>query len=207
VSVLNNRSVCINKIELFNIDSQINNEFLSYLPYIISWHQITSLRIENPFDLFQLRFLVSKMINLRTLELDYDFYRDSEDNLKNLNIIDLLNDTSLCNMLMTNGLQKLSLVTDWKHPDTIEIASLIVKQLSHLEIIELTCFNREVPETLHILMNGLPKLNFIIFRSGLRNKNELHSKLGDLQKHNIRAYRMEYCNALPYGAAVLYVWL
>jgi len=108
---------------------------------------------------------------------------------------------------MSNGIQKLSLYTDWKHPDTIEIASLIVKQLPHLEIIELNCFNSEVPETLHILMNGLPKLNFIIFHGDLRSTNELHSKLRDLQKHNIRAYRMEYCNPLPYGPAVLYVWL
>ncbi len=200
--------MCINKIELFDINSQIINEFLSYLPNIISWHQITLLRIENPFDLFQLRFLVSKMINLRTLELDYDFYRDSEDNLKNLNIIDLLNDTSLCNMLMSNGLQKLSLVTDSEHPDTIDIAYLIVKQLPHLEIIELNCCNSEVPETLHILMNGLTKLNFIIFQGALRSTNDLHSKLRDLQKYNIRAYRMEYCNVIPYhGTAVLYVWL
>jgi hypothetical protein len=108
---------------------------------------------------------------------------------------------------MSNGLQKLSLVTDSEHPETIDIACLIVKQLPHLEIIELNCFNKEVPETLHILMNGLPKLNFIIFHGFLRSTNELHSKLRDLQKHNIRAYRMEYCNLSPYDGAVLYVWL
>lgn len=188
--------------------SQINNEFLFSLPNIISWHQITSLRIVSPSDLIQLRFIVSKMINLRTLELDYDFYRNSEHVSKKLNIIDLLDDTSLCNMLTSNGLQKLSLDTPSENTDTIDIAPLIVKQLPHLEIIKLNCYNRQVPETLHILMNGLPKLNFVIFHGELADVNELHSKLRDLQKYNMRAYRIDYCNPFPhYGIAVLYVWL
>jgi hypothetical protein len=41
---------------------------------------------------------------------------------------------------------------------------------------------------------------------GLRSVNELHSKLRDLQKYNMRAYRMEYFDPLPYyGAEALYV--
>jgi hypothetical protein len=92
--------------------------------------------------------------------------------------------------------------------DMTDIASLIVKQLPHLKIIELNCHNRQVPETIHILMNGLPKLNFIIFHGGLRSVNELHSELRDLQKCNMRAYQMEYCNPLPYyEVGALYVWL
>jgi hypothetical protein len=109
---------------------------------------------------------------------------------------------------MSNGLQKLYLYTELEHPGTTEIASLIVKQLPHLKIIELNCHNRQVPETLHILMSDLLELNFVIFHGYLSNVNELHSKLRDLQKSNMRAYRMEYCEPLPgYGDGALYVWL
>jgi hypothetical protein len=188
--------------------SQINNEFLSYLPILISWHHITLLSIVNPFDLSKLRFLVSKMINLRTLDLTYDFYYTTKYDSKKLNIVDLLNDTSLCKMLMSNGLQKLHLDACWKHPDTTEIASLIIKQLPHLKIIELNCYNVQVPETLHILMSGLPELNFIVFDSYCGGVNELHSELRDLQKSNMRTYRMEHCDPLPgYALGALYVWL
>ncbi|CAF4530701.1 unnamed protein product, partial [Rotaria sp. Silwood2] len=137
------------------------------------------------------------MIHLRSLELHYHFNYNVDDDSNNQNLMKLFNDTSLCNILMSNGLQKLHLYTDWKYPDTIIITSLIVKRLSHLEIIELNCHNSsQVPETLHILMNGLPKLNFIIFHGFLTGENQQESKMRDLQKHCRRAYRMEYRGSL-----------
>jgi hypothetical protein len=185
--------------------SQMKDEFLSYLPTIASYHQITSLTIDDPLDLRQLRLILSKMINLRTLQLNYHFDYDSNDDSNKQNLIDLLNDTSLCNILMSNGLQKLHLYTDWEYPDMIGIASLIVKQLPHLQIIELNCHDSQVPETLHILMNGLSKLTFLTFNGGWGGGNQPHSKMRDLQKYSTCAYRLEYDNALA-GDEMLYVW-
>lgn len=204
----NNRSVSVNQITFFQMASEINNEFLSYLPITISWHHITSLNIHNPFDLSQLRFLVSNMTHLRTLELNHDDNRISEFDSKDINIIDLLNDTSLCNTLMSHGLQRLNLDTNGNHPGTTDIASLIVKQLPHLKIIEFNCHNEQALQTLHILMNDLLQLSFIIFHCPLTSIGGLHSNLSDLQTYNGRAYRMEYTNAFPWvEAGTLYVWL
>jgi hypothetical protein len=186
--------------------SQINDEFLSYLLTIAPWHQIISLKIDDPLDLCQLRSLLSKMINLRTLQLHYHFDYDFDDDSNKQNLIDLFNDTSLCNILMSNGLQKLFLYTDSGYPDMTNIAFLIVKQLPHLQIIELCINNIQMFETLLILMNGLPKLNFVIFHGGLEDGNQEHSKMRVLRKYSTRAYRMEHCNLLD-GAEMLYVWL
>jgi len=186
--------------------SKIKDEFLFYLPTIASWHQITSLTIEDPLDLCELCLLLSKMINLRTLQLNYYFNFDSDDDWNKQNLINLFNDASLCNILMSNGLQKLHLYTNWEYPDMISIAFLIVKRLPHLQIIDLNCHNGQVPETLHILMNGLPKLNFLTFHGGWGGGSQPYSKMRDLQKHNTRTYRMEYYDELD-GGAMLYVWL
>jgi hypothetical protein len=181
VPVLKNRLVYINKIIMNGTYPEMNDEIFCYLPIITPWHQITSLRIDDPLDLYQLRLVLSKMINLRTLHLNYHFDYDSDNDSNNQNLIDLLNDT-LCNILMINGLQKLDLYMNWKHPDMISIASLIVKQLPHLQIIELNCATSQVPETLDILMNGLLKLNFIIFHGRLGFVSEVESKIHDLRK-------------------------
>ncbi|CAF4449017.1 unnamed protein product [Rotaria sp. Silwood2] len=207
VPALNNCLACINNITLDGRRSQINDEFLSYLPTVVSWHQITSLTIGDPSDLCQLGLLLSKMIHLRSLELHYHFDYDFDDDSNKQNLIHLFNDTSLCNILMSNGLQKLHLYTNWDYPDIISIAYLIVKQLPQMEIIELNCHNSsQVPETLHILMNGLPKLNFIIFHGFLTGENQQESKMRDLQKHCRRAYRMEYRGSLT-DVTILNIWL
>ncbi|CAF4685277.1 unnamed protein product [Rotaria sp. Silwood2] len=206
-TALNNRLTCINKITLDGRCSQTNDEFLSYLLTIVSCRQITSLTIDDSFDLCQLRLLLSKMIHLRTLELFYHFDYDLDDERNKQNVIKLFNDTSLCNILMSNGLKKLHFYTDWEYPDMIGIVSLIVKQLPHLEIIELNYHNgSQVPETLHILINGLPKLNFIIFHVCLTGENEQESKMRDLPNHCKRAYRMENLRELA-DAQILHVWL
>ncbi|CAF0774666.1 unnamed protein product [Rotaria sordida] len=204
---LNNRLTCINQITLDGRYSQTNDECLSYLLTIVSCQQITSLTIDDPFDLCQLRLLLSKTIHLRTLELLYYFDYDLDDERNKQNVIKLFNDTSLCNILMSNGLKKLHFYTDWQYPDTIGIVSLIVKQLPHLEIIELNCHDgSQVPETLHILINGLPKLNFIIFHTLLTGENEQESKMRDLPNRCKRAYRLENLRELAH-ATILHVWL
>ncbi|CAF4472379.1 unnamed protein product [Rotaria sp. Silwood2] len=68
--------------------------------------------------------------------------------------------------------------------------------------------NNQVPEALHILINGLPKLNFLIFRGGLTGGNQQHSKMRDLWKNSTRAYRMECYNPLiNIDESILYLWL
>ncbi|CAF4046120.1 unnamed protein product, partial [Rotaria sp. Silwood1] len=206
VPVLNNRAACVNKIIMDSIPSQDNDEFLSYLPTVVSWHQITSLSIDDPFNLAQLHLLFLQTTNLRTLQLDCSLNPDSKDDSKEQNVIDLLNDASLCNILMSNGLQRLNLDMNWEHPNMTDIAVLIVKRLPHLQVIELDCNNTQVPETLDILMKGLPKLNFIIFHGGLRSDVEEFTRMRDLRKYSTRAYRTENYYWSAYGA-ILYVGL
>ncbi|CAF4898421.1 unnamed protein product [Rotaria sp. Silwood1] len=207
VPTLNNRLTYVNNITLNGRRSQIDNEFLCYLRTIISWHQIISLTIDDSFDLCQLSLILSKMIHLRSLELHYHFNYNVDDDWNNQNLMKLFNDTSLCNILTSNGLQKLHLYTNWEYPDTIIIASLIVKRLPHLEIIELNCHNSsQVPETLHILMNGLPKLNFIIFHAFLTGEKQQELKMQDLQKHCTRTYRIEDLEPLA-DMTIIHIWL
>ncbi|CAF3639615.1 unnamed protein product [Rotaria socialis] len=206
-TAVNNRLTCINQIALGGGCSPANDELLSYLLTIVSCRQITSLTIDDPFDLCQLRLLLSKMIHLRTLELFYHFNYDLDDERNKQNVIKLFNDILLCNILMSNGLKKLHFYTDWEYPDMIGIVSLIVKQLPHLEIIEINCHNSShIPEILHIVINGLPQLNFIVFHGWLTGENEQESKMRDLPNHCKRAYRMENLREVA-DATILQVWL
>jgi hypothetical protein len=50
---------------------QINDEFLSLPLPIVPWHQVTSLKIVQPFNSIHLHFLFSQTANLRILELHY----------------------------------------------------------------------------------------------------------------------------------------
>jgi hypothetical protein len=187
-----------------------NDEYFSYLQSTISWHKITSLSIIELSNLCQLRWLISKMIDLRTLELM--FYCNIGDiNLKMENLINFLNDTSLCNMLMSNGLKRLYVNTHWKIPDLTEFVSLIVKQLPQLEIIEFRCENDDdiqLPEALHIFINGLSKLNFLIWYGDWRGGNEQYSKMCDLRKISMRSYQIEqYIPSEIIDETILFCWL
>jgi len=64
---------------------------------------------------------------------------------------------------MSNRLQKLNLYTDREYPDMIGIASLIVKRLPLLQIMELNFHSSQVPETLHIPMNDHLIIDFSHF--------------------------------------------
>ncbi|CAF3595229.1 unnamed protein product [Rotaria sordida] len=150
-------------------------------------------------------YSLSRALNNRLTCINQITLDDDERNKQN--VIKLFNDTSLCNILMSNGLKKLHFYTDWQYSDMIGIVSLIVKQLPHLEIIELNCHDgSQVPETLHILINGLPKLNFIIFHTLLTGENEQESKMRDLPNRCKRAYRLENLRELAH-ATILHVWL
>ncbi|CAF0738379.1 unnamed protein product [Adineta steineri] len=208
--ILNNRSIYINKIYIDCGNIEMNDEYLSYLPNIISWYTITSLTINDPLDSCQLRCLVSKMINLRTLELN-GCYNNKDANSNTENLITFLNNISLCNIRMSYGLQKLYFDMSWEISDMIGIASLIVKQFPQLQIIEFGCHNScdiHLPEALHILINGLPKLNFLIFHGGLKGGKEQYSKMRDLWRNSMRPYRMEwYIPSIIIDVPVLYFWL
>ncbi|UJR14510.1 hypothetical protein I4U23_001506 [Adineta vaga] len=208
--ISNNCSTDINKITINCRDIELNDKYFSYLQTIVSFHKITSLIINNPFSLCQLHLLLSKMINLRTLELM--FCCDNEDiDLKMEDLTNFLNDTSLCNMLMSNGLQKLYFYTHCKIPDLICFVSLIVKQLSRLQIIEFSCENTndiQLPEALHILINGLSKLNFLICHGSLRGGEEQYSKMCILWKNSIHPYRIEqYIPSEIIDETILFCWL
>ncbi|CAF4300244.1 unnamed protein product [Rotaria sp. Silwood2] len=82
-----------------------------------------------------------------------------------------------------------------------KLLSMLCHQCSYTYIVQ--C---QVPETLHILINGLPKLNFIIFHGVLTGENEQESKMRDLPNHCKRAYRMEDLREHT-NAPILHVWL
>jgi len=184
---------------------QINEEFLSLSPSIVAWHQITSITIAQPFNSIHLYFLFSQTTNLRTLELRYRSEYDTTLNLKEETLIDLLDDTSLCNMLMSNGLRQLNIFLTLKQPNLINTAYLIVERLPHLQIIELKNIDWQATEVSHILINGLEKLNFL----GIRGKwecGQLYEKqLRDLQNLTTRSFRTEVPDTI--AGDQLCIWL
>ncbi|CAF4663269.1 unnamed protein product, partial [Rotaria sp. Silwood2] len=97
---------------------------------------------------------------------------------------------------MSIGLQRLNLYMDWEHTTITDIAFSIVKRLPQLQVIELDFYNSQVPETLDILINRLPKLNFLIVHDGLWQDDQKFSRICDLRKYGTRAYRTEYYSPL-----------
>ncbi|CAF3200297.1 unnamed protein product [Rotaria sp. Silwood2] len=194
-----------NRITMSDYYDKINDEFLSLSPSIVAWNQITSLNIAQPFNSIHLYFLFSQTTNLRTLELHYRSEYDDKRYLKEETLIDLLDDTSLCNMLMSNALRQLNLSPASKQPNLVNIAYLIVERLRHLQVIELQDINWQVTEMSHILINGLSKLNFLTI-SGECNCGQLYEKqLRDLQNSNTRSFRTEVPNTIDEDT--LFVWL
>ncbi|CAF3906964.1 unnamed protein product, partial [Rotaria sp. Silwood1] len=128
---LNSQWLRCNMIRMSDNYDQINDEFLYLSPPIVSWHQVISLIIAQLFNSIHL-LLFSQLTNLRILELHDRSEYASKINLKEETLIDLLNDASLCNMLMSNGLRQLNLITFWNQPNLINNAYLIVERLPHL---------------------------------------------------------------------------
>jgi hypothetical protein len=104
-----------------NDNGQINEKFLSFSPPIVPWHQITALSIAEPFHLNHLHLLLSQATNLRILELHYKAVYDCKIHWEEETLIDLLNDSFLCNMLMSNGLRQLNLFIVWQQSNLLDI--------------------------------------------------------------------------------------
>jgi hypothetical protein len=170
---------------------QINDEFLSLAPSIIAWHQITSLSIAQPYNSTHLFRLFSHTTNLRTLDLHYRSKYDYRRGLDEDALIDLLDDTSLCNMLMSNGLRQLNIFTTPDRSNLLDIAYLIVERLPYLQVIEATTTDDEIVKISHILISGLKKLNFLIIRGCIQYGKINEKRLRDLQNPNTRSFRTE----------------
>ncbi|CAF3946870.1 unnamed protein product [Rotaria sp. Silwood2] len=176
---VNIQSFSCNEIIMRACSDEINDEFLHFSPPLVHWNQVTSLDISQPFNSNHLHLLFSKLINLRTFELHYTSKYD--DNNLNENIfIDLLNDTSLCNMLMSNGLRQLNLFTIWKQSNLLDIAYLIVDRLLDLKIIKLNGYDDKLIEVSHIFINGLSKLSFLTITGCYK-----HGKLYDIRLRDL----------------------
>jgi hypothetical protein len=187
-------------------DDQINEEFLSFSPSIIPWHQIISLYINQPFSSTHLHRLLPKLTNLRILELYYRSKDDVKLNLKDEILINVLDDASLCNILMLNGLQELIL-----HIDTVEafkmlpLAYLIVQRLPYLQVIELDGNDNQLIEMSHIFINNLSKLTFLTLFGCQKHAQLYNRKLHDLHNSNTRRFRTEVPNSTDED--MLFVWL
>jgi hypothetical protein len=184
-----------------------NDKFLSFSPPIVPWHQITSFSIIQPFNSTHLHRVISQMINIRKLELHYQDEDDIEIDWKGETLVNVVNDASLCNMLMSNGLRQLNLFTidDNGKSNWINIAYLIVERLCHLQIIELNGIEDQLIQMAHILINGLFKLNFLTFIGSLQQGKLNEKKLCDLQNSNTRSFRTEVPNTMDYDT--VFIWL
>lgn len=182
-----------------------NERFLCFSPPVVLWHQITSFSIGEPFNGNHLHLLFPQMTNLRTLDLRYRLYLDGTCGLKEETLIDLPNDSFLCNMLMANGLRQLNLFFAWEQPNLLNIAYSIVERLPHLEVVELHGIVRELVEVAHILINGLSKLSVLILGGEFINAKFYDAKLRDLMNSNTRSFRTELFDR-PTGSELL-VWL
>jgi len=185
-------------------DDQINDKFLSLSPNIISWHQITSLKIVQPFNSTYLRVLFSQASNLSTLELHYRSQYDYKIDRKEENLMYLLNDASLCNMLMSKGLRQLNLFFTSDQSNLINIAYLIVERLPHLQVIDLTSITCELTEIPPILIKGLSKLNFLTFIGPYLFGEVCDEELRDLKNSNNRPFRTKTVNTIHEDT--LFIW-
>jgi hypothetical protein len=147
------------------------------------------------------------MTNIRTLELHYQDEDDLEIDWKRETLVNVVNDASLCNVLMSNDLRQLNLFTidDNGKSNWINIAYLIVERLYHLQIIELDGIKDQLMQMAHILINGLLKLNFLTFIGSLQEGKIYEKKLRDLQNSNTHSFQTEVPNTMDYGT--VFVWL
>jgi hypothetical protein len=178
-----------------NDNGQINEKFLSFSPPIVPWHQITALSIAEPFHRNHLHLLLSQATNLRTLELRYKAIWDCKIHWEEETLIDLLNDSFLCNMLMSNGLRQLNLFIVWQQPNLLDIVYSVIARLPHLEIMEIHGHVHEIVEMSHILINGLNKLSFLMLQDISGCAEIYEKKLLDKQRIlNSRSFRTEVPN-------------
>ena len=165
---------------------------ISYLPSIIPWSQIVHLTIKEPLQMGQLHFILSYTSHLHTLELD-EVINDITDLHENerLSTMDLLNNITTCEMLMTNGLRELIFRITSDTPNIIDIAHMIVERLPRLQIIQVHCHHPLLLKFMCILINGLNNLIFLIVECA-RPDNKLYElELLALRTANMRPFRTD----------------
>ncbi|UJR38254.1 hypothetical protein I4U23_030927 [Adineta vaga] len=120
------------------------------------------------------------------------------------NLINLFNDVSLCNKIMSNGLRQLNLFTGWNQPNLIKTAYLIVERLPDLHVLELHGGDELIEMSL-ILIEGLKKLNFLALRCGLVDEKLYETRLRNSQSLNTRLLKTEFFKMNCEDT--LFVWL
>ena len=191
--------------ERFN---EINDALICSSLSIIPWHQITSIHIPQLFNRILLSRLISQLTQIRKLHVEYLDRTYSDPQFKEETLLSILNDASLCAMLMANGLGQLDLSVHKATftSNSIEIANLIVQRLSRLEIITLDGFSDQLLQMTPILINGLPKLTFFTFVGNLEENRMNEKKLYHLQNSITRSFRTEAPNMFWEDNEVL-IWL
>jgi hypothetical protein len=126
------------------------------------------------------------MTNIRTLELHYQDEDDLEIDWKRETLVNVVNDASLCNVLMSNDLRQLNLFTIDDNGELNGIKDQLIQMA-------------------HILINGLLKLNFLTFIGSLQEGKIYEKKLRDLQNSNTHSFQTEVPNTMDYGT--VFVWL
>ena len=198
------RWIHCNEIKIDTGSSIMIDRYLSLASNIICWERITAISFYHPIESRHIRVLFSQMVNLRILTLIYVLDCGS---LEDESLIDLIEDESLCNILMSNGLRQLNLITRESQSNLINLGYRIVRLLPYLEVIEMHGRRQQVEliKMASILINGLSKLSFI----ALSGSDEIHSvykndiTLFDL---NTRSFRMEMSKGFPSGDTLL-IWL
>jgi hypothetical protein len=144
--------------------------------------------------------------NLHILELHYRAIWDFKIHWEEETLIDPLNDSFLCNMLMSNGLRQLNLFIVWQQSNLLDIAYSIIARLPHLEIMEIHGHVDEVVEMSHILINGLDKLSFLTLNGISTCARIYDKKLRDKQRLlNTRFFRTDVPKTIDVG--MLLIWL
>ncbi len=203
---LNKRWLHCNEIMMSYRVDQINGEFLCLSPNIICWDRVTSLCILQPFNSTYLHVLFTQTTNLRILSLIYLLTSHSDELcLRDKTLIDLINDQSLCNILMSHGLRQLNLCICSGHKNLTNLAHLIVDRLPYLEAIQLNMNDVELIEMASIFINGLSKLSFVAL-SGSTDIYSVYQKEITLCNSNTRAFRMEMSNE-GINSNTLLIWL
>ena len=169
---------------------------------IIRWDRIRSIYIVQPFNRVHLHVLLSQAINLRTLNFDYFPKYDQPISSEETS---LLNEKSLCDILMSNGLQQLNLNVDGVESNLIEMAHRIVERLPQLQAIDLICEEGEMIEMVHILINGLVKLNFVTIWGSMERAPFYDKQIRALCSSNTRPFSTEIAKNVDRD--VIFIWL
>jgi hypothetical protein len=185
---------------------ELDDHQISYLPAIVSRHEIVHLTVNDTLKLSQLRLILSHTSRLHTLEFDerISYYEELNPN-ERLLLIDLLDDGLTCSMLMSNGLRKLIFSIPSDMPDCMRIGQMIVERLQRLQLVNIYCCESDVARFLHLLINGLPNLIFLVADCGYMNSRLRQSQLRALQTPDTRPFRTEL-DPLRDGGFI-YVWL